>query len=149
MHSFKTIESLFNDPKKLNDRLGEIPNESGCYLMLDINDRILYVGKSKRLRTRVRSYFRRIDTLNPRISLMVRQVFNIEFIVTDNESEALTLESNLIKENQPYFNILLKDDKKYPFICITWSEQYPRIYINNSPNKASKIEYLAIFSFPQ
>ena len=70
---------------------------------------------------------------------MVRQISDIDFIVTDTESEALTLESNLIKINQPYFNILLKDDKKYPYICITWSEKYPRIYITRRRRNRNKV----------
>jgi excinuclease ABC subunit C len=89
----------------------------------------LYVGKSKSLRSRVRSYFRSRHDLSPRIRLMTRQVCEIEFIVTDSEAEALALESNLIKNHQPHFNVLLKDDKKYPYLCITWSEAYPRIFI--------------------
>lgn len=97
--------------------------------MRDQEDRLLYVGKSKSLRSRVRSYFRSPEELSPRIRLMVRQICEIEFIVTDSEAEALVLESNLIKNNQPHFNILLKDDKKYPYLCITWSEKYPRIFI--------------------
>ncbi len=97
--------------------------------MRDGDDRILYVGKSKSLRSRVRSYFRSRHDLSPRIRLMTRQVCEIEFIVTDSEAEALVLESNLIKNNQPHFNVLLKDDKKYPYLCITWSEPYPRIFI--------------------
>jgi excinuclease ABC subunit C len=97
--------------------------------MRDGDDRILYIGKSKSLRSRVRSYFRESHDLSPRISLMVRQVHEIEFIVTDSEAEALALESNLIKSHQPHFNVLLKDDKKYPYLCITWSEPYPRIFI--------------------
>lgn len=97
--------------------------------MRDREDRILYVGKSKALRSRVRSYFRSRHDLSPRIRLMTRQVCEIEFIVTDNEAEALVLESNLIKNHQPHFNVLLKDDKKYPYLCITWSEAYPRIFI--------------------
>ncbi|NBP98093.1 MAG: excinuclease ABC subunit UvrC, partial [Synechococcaceae bacterium WB6_3A_227] len=102
---------------------------AGCYLMRDAEDRILYIGKSKSLRSRVRSYFRDGVPDRPRIELMVRQVVDIEFIVTDSEAEALVLESNLIKNHQPHFNILLKDDKKYPYLCITWSEDYPRIFI--------------------
>ena len=97
--------------------------------MRDGEDRILYVGKSKSLRSRVRSYFRSRHDLSPRIRLMTRQVCEIEFIVTDSEAEALALESNLIKNHQPHFNVLLKDDKKYPYLCITWSEAYPRIFI--------------------
>jgi excinuclease ABC subunit C len=97
--------------------------------MRDGEDRILYIGKAKVLRNRVRSYFQSSQGHSPRIHLMVRQVCEIEVIVTDSDAEALALESNLIKQNQPHFNVLLKDDKKYPYLCITWSEAYPRIFI--------------------
>ena len=120
---------LLEQPERLEQRLKEIPPEPGCYLMRDADDRLLYVGKSKTLRSRVRSYFRSSHDLSPRIRLMVRQICEIEFIVTDSEAEALALESNLIKNQQPHFNVLLKDDKKYPYLCITWSEPYPRIFI--------------------
>ena len=120
---------LLTQPDRLERRLKDIPAEPGCYLMRDGDDRILYVGKSKSLRSRVRSYFRSRHDLSPRIRLMTRQVCEIEFIVTDSEAEALVLESNLIKNHQPHFNVLLKDDKKYPYLCITWSEAYPRIFI--------------------
>jgi excinuclease ABC subunit C len=120
---------LLTQPDRLERRLKDIPAEPGCYLMRDGDDRILYVGKSKSLRSRVRSYFRSRHDLSPRIRLMTRQVCEIEFIVTDSEAEALALESNLIKNHQPHFNVLLKDDKKYPYLCITWSEAYPRIFI--------------------
>jgi excinuclease ABC subunit C len=120
---------LLTQPERLERRLKDIPAEPGCYLMRDGDDRILYVGKSKSLRSRVRSYFRSRHDLSPRIRLMTRQVCEIEFIVTDSEAEALALESNLIKNHQPHFNVLLKDDKKYPYLCITWSEAYPRIFI--------------------
>ena len=120
---------LLEQPERLEQRLKEIPPEPGCYLMRDADDRLLYVGKSKTLRSRVRSYFRSRHDLSPRIRLMTRQVCEIEFIVTDSEAEALALESNLIKNHQPHFNVLLKDDKKYPYLCITWSEAYPRIFI--------------------
>ncbi len=97
--------------------------------MKDNDDNILYIGKSKKIKTRVKSYFRKNNELTPRILLMVRQICDIEFIVTDTEVEALTLESNLIKQHKPYFNILLKDDKKYPYVCISWSDKYPSIFI--------------------
>ena len=124
-------QSLIQQPDRLKARLREIPAEPGCYLMRDAEDRILYIGKAKLLRNRVRSYFQSGSGHghSPRIRLMVRQVCEIEFIVTDSEAEALALESNLIKQNQPHFNVLLKDDKKYPYLCITWSEAYPRIFI--------------------
>ena len=122
---------LLQQPDRLKARLREVPSEPGCYLLRDASDRILYIGKAKLLRNRVRSYFQSGSghAHSPRISLMVRQVAEIEFIVTDSEAEALALESNLIKQNQPHFNVLLKDDKKYPYLCITWSEAYPRIFI--------------------
>jgi excinuclease ABC subunit C len=120
---------LLKNPERLENRLKEIPPEPGVYLMRDASDRIVYIGKSRKLRSRVRSYFRESQKLTERIAMMVRLVTDIEFIVTDTETEALALEANLIKQHQPYFNVLLKDDKKYPYVCITWSETYPRIFI--------------------
>ncbi|MDJ0799191.1 MAG: excinuclease ABC subunit UvrC [Calothrix sp. MO_167.B12] len=120
---------LLKQPQLLESRLREIPPEPGVYLMRDGSDRIIYIGKSRKLRSRVRSYFRESQRLSERIATMVKQVTEIEFIVTDTEAEALALEANLIKQHQPYFNVLLKDDKKYPYVCITWSEDYPRIFI--------------------
>ena len=125
------MTTLLQDPARLKARLKEVPAEPGCYLLRDSDDRILYIGKAKVLRNRVRSYFQSGSghAHSPRIALMVRQVCEIEFIVTDSEAEALALEANLIKNHQPHFNVLLKDDKKYPYLCITWSEAYPRIFI--------------------
>ncbi|MEN9226541.1 MAG: excinuclease ABC subunit UvrC [Thermostichus sp. DRC_bins_24] len=120
---------LIQNRDLLESRLKELPLEPGVYLMRDATDQILYVGKSKKLRSRVRSYFRFTSDLSPRIQRMVVQVCEIEFIVTDNESEALALEDNLIKTHQPPYNVLLKDDKKYPYLCITWSNTYPHLYI--------------------
>ena len=120
---------LLQNRDGLETRLREIPLEPGCYLMRDRDSRILYIGKAKKLRARVRSYFRSHELLSPRIQLMVRQIHDIDFIVTDSEVEALVLESNLIKEHQPYYNVLLKDDTHYPYLCITWGEDYPRIFI--------------------
>lgn len=121
--------SLLEQPELLERRLQEIPQEPGVYFMGDRQGEILYIGKAKKLRTRVRSYFRDSQPHTARIALMVQQVAEIEFIVTDTEAEALALEANLIKQHQPHFNVLLKDDKKYPYVCITWSETYPRIFI--------------------
>ena len=123
---------LVKDPERLTRRLKEIPPEPGVYFMRDSVDNIIYIGKSRKLRSRVRSYFRDSQKLSERISMMVKQVAEIEFIVTDTEAEALALEANLIKQHQPYFNVLLKDDKKYPYVCITWSEDYPRIFITRN-----------------
>ena len=120
---------LVKELERLENRLKEIPAEPGVYFMKDANERIIYIGKSRKLRSRVRSYFRDSQRLSERIATMVRLVAEIEFIVTDTEAEALALEANLIKQHQPYFNVLLKDDKKYPYVCITWSEDYPRFFI--------------------
>ncbi|MFW9258384.1 excinuclease ABC subunit UvrC [Nostoc sp. CALU 546] len=123
------ILPLVKEPERLENRLAEIPPEPGVYFMRDNSDRIIYIGKSRKLRSRVRSYFRDGYNKSERIATMVKLVTEIEFIVTDTEAEALALEANLIKQHQPYFNVLLKDDKKYPYLCITWSEDYPRIFI--------------------
>ena len=129
MTASTAAKPLLKEPERLETRLKEIPTEAGVYFMRGSNGDILYIGKSKKLRSRVRSYFRDSQRLSDRIAMMVRQVVEIEFIVTDTEAEALALEANLIKQYQPYYNVLLKDDKKYPYVCITWSEDYPRIFI--------------------
>lgn len=121
-----------------NQILSQLPNQPGVYFMKDRQGNILYIGKAKKLRNRVRSYFRPSQSLSHRISLMVKQVRDIDFIVTDTEVEALALEANLIKQHQPHFNVLLKDDKKYPYLCITWSENYPRIFITRKRRLKNK-----------
>ena len=131
MHSYSS---------SIKEKIKRIPLDPGCYIFKDFKDRILYVGKSKQLRYRVQSYFRDKTKQSPRIMLMVKQIYDIEVIVTDTEAESLTLESNLIKEHQPYFNILLKDDKKYPYVCITWSELYPRIFITRRRRNRSNMD---------
>lgn len=128
---------LIKDPDRKSRILQEIPNEPGVYLMRDAGENILYIGKSKKLRSRVQAYFREGNHHSHRIAVMVTQVYEIEFIVTDTEAEALALEANLIKQHQPYFNVLLKDDKKYPFLCITWSEAYPRVFITRKRQKGN------------
>ena len=131
-------QPLLKQPELLENRLKEIPPEPGVYFMRDGTGGILYIGKSKKLRSRVRSYFRQGQKLSDRIAMMVRQVTEIEFIVTDTEAEALALEANLIKKHQPHYNVMLKDDKKYPYVCITWSEDYPRIFITRKRRATQK-----------
>ena len=139
-YNFKIEYKLINNKELLKSRLSEIPKSSGCYLFKDIDNNLLYIGKSKKLRNRVSSYFNNFSDLTPRLSLMVRQITEIEIIVTDSEYEALNLESKLIKTNKPYFNILLKDDKKYPYLCITWSEKYPRIFITRRRRNRNNLD---------
>ena len=139
-YNFKIEYKLINNKELLKSRLSEIPKSSGCYIFKDIDNNLLYIGKSKKLRSRVSSYFNNFADLTPRLSLMVRQITEIEIIITDSEYEALNLESNLIKTNKPYFNILLKDDKKYPYLCITWSEKYPRIFITRRRRNRNNLD---------
>lgn len=101
-----------------------LPRQPGCYLYLDAQGKVLYVGKAKSLRSRVRSYFSRLAEAKAR--LLVAQAARLEFVVTKNEVEALILEANLIKRHQPHFNVVLKDDKSYPFLKLT-NEAYPML----------------------
>jgi len=114
---------------KVVKRLGSIPNDPGVYMMEDGDGGILYVGKGRNLRTRVRSYFRESRPFHPRVDAMVARVKDIRWVVTDSEVEALILESNLIKEYSPRYNVNLKDDKRYPYIKITLNEDYPRVLV--------------------
>ncbi len=104
-----------------------LPDNPGVYLMYNSDDEIIYVGKAKNLKKRVSSYFRKNSSHTPKVVAMVSNITRFEYIIVESEFEALVLECNLIKQYQPYYNILLKDDKAYPYIKITSNEQYPRI----------------------
>ena len=106
-----------------------LPAKPGVYLMRGAQDEVLYVGKARSLRNRVRSYFQEARPLDPRIQLMVSQIARFEFITTASEVEALALESNLIKEHHPKYNVKLRDDKQYPLLKVTWEEDYPQLLI--------------------
>ena len=108
--------------------LKKLPNKPGVYIMHDKNDKIIYVGKAISLKNRVRQYFRK-NNKTKRIENMVALIDHFEYIVTDNEAEALILECNLIKKNMPKFNVLLKDDKTYPYIKVNVKAEYPDVYI--------------------
>lgn len=113
--------------KEVQEKVDNLPFEPGVYMFKDSGERLLYVGKAKRLRNRVRSYFQHSAAHDGRIKLMVSKIRDLEVIVTDSESEALILENNLIKKNQPRYNIMYRDDKSYPYICITNNER-PRVF---------------------
>ena len=108
--------------------LNKLPHKPGVYIMKDKDDNVIYVGKAISLRNRVRQYFRK-NNKTKRIENMVSLIDHFEYIVVDNEAEALILECNLIKKNRPKFNVLLKDDKTYPYIKINLQDDYPNIYI--------------------
>ena len=127
--SFAIIESMNN---LIKSKLELLPTSPGCYIHKDKNGTIIYVGKAKNLRNRVRSYFR--GSHDTKTEALVSEIVDFEFIVTESNIEALLLEINLIKENKPKYNIMLKDDKSYPFIKIT-NERYPRLIITRQVKK--------------
>lgn len=110
------------------EEIKNLPEQPGVYLMHDKDGKVIYVGKAKILKNRVRQYFRKSSNHTPKVLAMVAQVAYFEYIITDSEREALALECNLIKKYRPKYNILLKDDKQYPYIKVTINEPYPRIY---------------------
>ena len=112
----------------IEEQLKMLPNKPGVYIMHDAEDKIIYVGKAVNLKNRVRSYFRKTDKTE-RIKRMVSLIDHFEYIVVDNEAEALILECNLIKKNRPKFNVLLKDDKTYPYIKIDVKSDFPGVFI--------------------
>ena len=112
----------------IEEELKKLPSKPGIYIMHDKNDKIIYVGKAISLKNRVRQYFRKTNKTR-RIENMVALIDHFEYIVTDNEAEALILECNLIKKNMPKFNVLLKDDKTYPYIKVNIKAEYPDVYI--------------------
>lgn len=112
----------------IEEELKKLPSKPGVYIMRDKNDNIIYVGKAISLKNRVRQYFRK-NNKTARIEKMVSLIDHFEYIVVDNEAEALILECNLIKKNRPKFNVLLKDDKTYPYIKIDLKSEFPGVYI--------------------
>ncbi|MCM1185596.1 MAG: excinuclease ABC subunit UvrC [Lachnoclostridium sp.] len=129
----------------LDEELKKLPKKPGVYIMHDVKDTILYVGKAVNLHNRVRSYFRENIGRGPAIDRMVAQIARFEYIVTDSELEALVLENNLIKEHSPKYNTLLKDDKTYPYIKVTVGEDYPRILFSRTMKK-DKSKYFGPYS---
>ena len=111
----------------LKDKIDHLPLQPGVYQFKDDRQSVIYVGKAKRLRNRVRSYFQESRPKYGKLEVMVRKIKDVEVIVTDSEAEALILENNLIKEKQPRYNINLRDDKTYPYICVTGDER-PRVF---------------------
>lgn len=114
-------------PQQLKRKLAELPGKPGCYLMWDEHDKVLYVGKALVLRHRVRSYFQSSAKHAQRIDEMVSRVHNVTWWVTRTEMEALILENDLIKRYQPHYNVMLKDDKGYPYIKVNWQDEFPKV----------------------
>ncbi len=116
----------------LRDKLEELPPKPGVYIMKDEAGKIIYIGKAKILRNRVRTYFAHAPELNPKLAALKTKIADFELIVTDNEIEALILEANLVKKHKPRYNINLKDDKRYPFLMITQDDDFPRLLVTRS-----------------
>jgi len=113
----------------LQEKLDRLPERPGVYLFKDAKSQVLYIGKGASLRSRVRSYFQESRARDPKTDALVGQIRDLDFIVTDNELEALILESNLVKRHRPRYNIILRDDKHYPFLKLTTNEDFPRLMV--------------------
>lgn len=112
----------------IEEELKKLPDKPGVYIMKDKNDEIIYVGKAISLKKRVRQYFQSSKNNPPKVQAMVKNISEFEYIIVDNEVEALILEANLIKKHKPKYNILLRDDKQYPYIKVSTNEKYPRVF---------------------
>ena len=123
------------DRQQLLDKARSLPQEPGCYLMKDKDNKVIYVGKAKRLKARVTSYFN-TSAKTKKTTQLVSQIDTFEFMITRTEVESLILENNLIKSHRPHYNVRLKDDKSYPYVQLNWNEPYPRLEYTRRPKKS-------------
>jgi len=114
-------------PTDLKAKIGALPALPGVYIFKSARGEVLYVGKAKRLDQRVRSHFQSPETVGPKQVALIRRVFDLDFIAVDSEADALMLEATLVREHRPHYNIILKDDKRYPYIRVSWQEPFPRM----------------------
>src|SRR3989454_2151845 len=119
---------------ELREKVAQLPLSPGVYLYKDGAARVIYVGKAKSLRLRVRSYFSDDKLADSKTGTLITEACDVDYILVDNEKEALALENNLIKQWKPRFNVLLRDDKTYPYIKLT-CEKYPRVYVTRRLRK--------------
>jgi excinuclease ABC subunit C len=119
----------------LLQKIRTLPAQPGCYLYKNAEGEVIYVGKAKNLRARVRSYFLEASQANAKTGSLMREAVDVEYITVDNEREALALENNLIKQRKPRFNILLRDDKTYPYIKLTMNDRYPKVFVTRRLRK--------------
>lgn len=136
---------IHDDPEGFNEFLKTLPTQPGVYRMYSRDGDLLYIGKAKSLRNRVKSYFQKNGQHSPKVQVLMQQVDHLDFVLTDSEIEALILESNLVKKNKPKYNILLKDDKKFPWIGLS-DEDYPRLFITRTPSKHGKTKYFGPYT---
>src|ERR1700727_1534803 len=119
----------------LQQKIRTLPTQPGCYLYKNAEGEVIYVGKAKNLRARVRSYFLTASQMNQKTGSLMREAVDVEYITVANEHEALALENNLIKQKKPRFNILLRDDKTYPYIKLTMNDRYPKVFVTRRLRK--------------
>jgi excinuclease ABC subunit C len=119
----------------LHQKIRTLPTQPGCYLYKNAEGEVIYVGKAKNLRARVRSYFLEASQANAKTGTLMREAVDVEYITVANEHEALALENNLIKQKKPRFNILLRDDKTYPYIKLTMNDRYPKVFVTRRLRK--------------
>jgi excinuclease ABC subunit C len=125
----------------LHQKIRTLPTQPGCYLYKNANGEVIYVGKAKNLRARVRSYFLEASQVNAKTGSLMREAVDVEYITVANEHEALALENNLIKQKKPRFNILLRDDKTYPYIKLTMNDRYPKVFVTRRLRKDGSAYY--------
>lgn len=126
---------------QLKERVKEFPQQSGVYLMKNSADKIIYVGKAKNLRNRVRSYFADLKDHSPKTRILVANINEVEYLLTKTEVEAFLLEASLIKKHRPKYNIRLKDDKSYPYIQLSWQDEFPRLYLSRKVKKDGSLYF--------
>src|ERR1700723_3078980 len=126
---------LSDDSMDLLQKIRTLPTGPGCYLYKNAEGEVIYVGKAKNLRARVRSYFLAASQMNAKTGTLMREAVDLEYITVANEHEALALENNLIKQRKPRFNILLRDDKTYPYIKLTMNDRYPKVFVTRRLRK--------------
>jgi excinuclease ABC subunit C len=125
----------------LHQKIRTLPTQPGCYLYKNAEGEVIYVGKAKNLRARVRSYFLDASQANAKTGSLMREAVDVEYITVANEHEALALENNLIKQKKPRFNILLRDDKTYPYIKLTMNDRYPKVFVTRRLRKDGSAYY--------
>src|SRR5262252_3634975 len=125
----------------LQEKIRTLPTSPGVYLYKNAGGEVIYVGKAKSLRARVRSYFGEGGDTQPKTDSLLRDAVDVEYIIVDNEKEALALENNLIKQKKPRFNILLRDDKTFPYIKLTLGERFPRVYVTRRLRKDGSLYF--------
>ena len=139
-----TVRTNLEKSPVLSRKLADLPLRPGCYLYRDEGGNLLYVGKAKVLRNRVKSYFQQ-KHLDAKTRRLVARIWDVELIVCESELEALVLENNLIKEHWPPFNILLRDDKSYPYVKLTWKEAFPKVFVTRKVRKDGSLYFGPFF----